>query len=182
MSLENIKKKLEQRCIELKSANIYNEEQYEECLKNVFRKDFYENTSNEPNVVNSEVVLDENTEKSNKYWNNILSDKLVSKHVDDVTFKEYLELKDKRKGIDEALLDSHKEHEDNQFTKLRHYYNEVDTNRDILDKIENNITKLDKIKSIEDIKLENSSYTILLSFVIIFIIIAIILIIAYFKF
>jgi hypothetical protein len=182
MGLENIKKKLEQRCIQLKSANIYNEEQYEECLKNVFRKDFYENTSNETNIAGSEVVQDENNEKSNEYWNNILSDELVSKHFNDVTLTEYRVLKDKRDGIDQALLEQHKDNEDNQYIKLRHYYNEVNKNRDVLDKIEDNVTKLDKIKSIEDIKLENSSYTILVSFVIIFIIIAIILIIVYFKF
>jgi len=184
--LDNIKKKLETQCKQLKDGNIYNEEQYEECLTNVFRKDLYENTSNTNTIMSgSDFQHDEFSENkriANEYWNNILSDVLVSKDSGMVSLTEYGQLKETRDKINEALIDTHNDHEDTQYIKLRHYYNEVNKNRDVLDTIEDNITKLDKIKSIEYIKLENSSYTILLSVVIIFIIIAVILIIVYFKF
>ena len=99
-----------------------------------------------------------------------------------ITIHEYSKLQMLRDELRDILLENHDTVEDTQYDKLRHYYNEINKNRNTLDKIGDNVTKLDKMKSIEDIKLENSSYSILLIFVIIFIIIAIILIIVYFKF
>ena len=187
--LENTKAKLEEQCLKLKNANIYNDIDYEECLTNVMRTDFYEDTSKtnpsgngetDPEYPNDELGV--NKYESDKYWTNIMSNEPYKTKTKNITSKEYLELKKLRTEVNNALLENHETLEDSQYDKLRYNYDEVNKNRNTLDKIEDNVTRLDKMKSIEDIKLENSSYTILLSFVIIFIIIAIILIIVYFKF
>jgi len=187
--LKHTKDKLKEQCLKLKNATIYNDIEYEECLKNVFRSDLYEDTKTESSGIdtNSNYFnddLDTNKKNSDKYWNNIKNTPILKKNPNNekITIHEYSKLQMLRDELRDILLENHDTVEDTQYDKLRHYYNEINKNRNTLDKIGDNVTKLDKMKSIEDIKLENSSYSILLIFVIIFIIIAIILIIVYFKF
>ena len=191
--LKHTKDKLKEQCLKLKNATIYNDIEYEECLKNVFRSDLYEDTSNTKSSGNetnsgatsSESPNDElgvNKQKLDKYWKKIMSNKTLNMDTKKISINQYLELKTLRDEVHDSLLENHKTVEDSQYDKLRYNYDEINKNRNTLDKIEDNVIKLDKMKSIEDIKLENSTYTVLLSFVIMFIIISIILIVVYFKF
>jgi len=191
--LKHTTDKLKEQCLKLKNATIYNDIEYEECLKNVFRSDLDEDTSNTKSSGNetnsgatsSESPNDElgvNKQNLDNYWKNIMLNKTLNTDTKKITINQYLELKTLRDEVHDSLLENHKTVEDSQYDKLRYNYDEINKNRNTLDKIEDNVTKLDKMKSIEDIKLENSYYSILLLFVIIFIIIAIILIIVYFKF
>ena len=193
MRLTDSKEKLKEQCLKLKNATIYNVEEYEKCLQNVIRIDLYEDTSNtKPSGIDtnsgetsSERPNDElgvNKQNLDNYWKTIMSNETLNTDTKNISINQYLELKTLRDEVHDSLLENHKTVEDSQYDKLRYNYDEINKNRNTLDKIEDNVIKLDKMKSIEDIKLENSSYSILLLFVIFFVIIAIILIIVYFKF
>jgi len=179
MGLNDFNENIKSNCLLLK-GDIYSDKEYKDCIKNA------SNISNNDNAfTNLEEEEDKNRENINNFYNKLeeeLNIDIPNKDEKEALRNQYYKTKIKLGTLNNRLIEDHELNENHQYTKLNEYYNKINKNGIVLDKLENNITKLDKIKLNEEEKLKNTSNTLLILVLAILFLICLVLLIVYIKF
>jgi hypothetical protein len=168
-------------CLLLK-GDIYSDKEYKDCVKNASNIGDNDNDNDFTNIQEDE---DKNRVNTHNFYNNLeeeLNVDIPNKDEKEALKNQYYKTKINLGKLNNRLIEEHELNENHQYTKLNEYYKKINRNSSILDKLDNNITKLDKIKLNEEEKLKNTSNTLLILVFVILFLICLVLLIVYIKF
>lgn len=182
----SISKKLISSCEELYSENVINDEQYLKCKTSIDDEGYYDKL----NISENKIFNSSRNQRDNKYDNFISQvESLVNnifKNINEESggttsefeiprekWNDYYDILtilnaviiDIIENVNKKAVKLYGKKEKNQYNQLLQYYNNIDTNRKEIEKLEIKFGTLDKTKTIRDDKLNkimnetNSRYT-----------------------